>query len=329
MTLDQVKAIVRSWDKSDQSKLHLFLHELLEQQQQLQAIKEREELERLSMYEQLCGDEDTPTRSDVSALTATVKALTKALPAPNSLKDRLTWGSQVQQQREEDVANETPQTEAGAAVDVDDADVQACRIALNQAKNVLQQYQQTYISRRTLPEYRPCSSKEARFCCRLRFYRTDTTTPVEVVGLGAHKAEAEKNAALRACAFLYRNEHERFAALRLPPIAFATYNAQPTSAAQLKSRSGLTINNATSYLMHCQQTGAIKQLIRAEPSPVPGGGFVANTMVVVTAGDVHTFDSDGACGRKKEAQNKSDLAAAEWVLSNLHVPIPVSMASFA
>jgi len=191
------------------------------------------------------------------------------------------------------------------------------------AKNILQQYHQTYINPATTPRYIPSSSFTlGSFSADVHFLIEPGGTEKVITGIGRKTAEAEKNAALRACVYLEQNNPGKFKMLRLPANARLQSNGTVSSSSS-GSMYGLSALNAAGFLFYCRDTGVLSQVIRT-PSVSPGGGFIGKTQIVAS-GITHSSESS-MHGRKQDAQNSADLKAALWVVENLGVRVPSGMA---
>ena len=188
------------------------------------------------------------------------------------------------------------------------------------AKNIVQQYHQTFIDSTTTPKYEQ-AWEDPEFM-RLRYtagfasmlkLQLDSSHELKFCGTGSRKVEAEKDAALKACEYLEQTG-------RLEEML----GKGPSSKRPVQSSDGLTPENAAGYLMHCKNTFEVMNVERPDPMLCPGG-FVAETIVVTNNGR-KTFRNERPHSKKKEARNDADYQAALWVRRETGVNVPGAMA---
>ena len=314
MTTEQIKDLLSTLSREEMEELYAFLGKKLAQPPP-----------------PVPQPPTPPTTEPAEAATTKVEAA-EAVLAP------LPPGTGAMQ----DMFREDPYSAGGAECDqpAEATPPPAGGIALNQAKNVLQQYHQTYVSPLGVPQYELVDSHKGLFGFGWGYVAAVTVRaqigaePVVIKsGRHAKRIDAEKDAALRACAYLMEHEKERFGALKLPRAAFSSSSSSSSSSTSsvatrpgtCQPKYGLVTTNAPSYLMHCLQIRALDSVVREEPVLSSSGGFVGK-VVVVAAGMRHEFKNDTAFCRKKDAQLDADLKAAIWVRENIGVPVPNSMA---
>jgi len=205
-------------------------------------------------------------------------------------------------------------------VSVDDPDWDESLTDFNPdtAKNVLQQYYQTFVH----PSMTPTYIRGVGYST-VQFQISRDGPQVTIKGYGKRAIEEEKNAALRAIVYLEKN-NPRFRTLRLP--ANARIQKTNSGFGPAIGSSGLTELNSANFLFHCRDVGVLASVDR-KAKDVFGGGFSGCTTVVVSNGRVSQTFTSPMYGRKKDAQNAADLMAAEWVVNNLHVTVPSSYIS--
>jgi len=214
---------------------------------------------------------------------------------------------------------EKPKAKKSGGISVFDREWSASMTDFNPdtAKNVLQQYYQTFIHPSMTPTYiRHCGYSEVKF----QIERGGET--VSVKGYGKRAIEEEKNAALRAIVYLEQH-NPRFRTLRLPSNARLQRDDDMETTGS-SCVPGLSELNAATFLFHCRDIGVLAEVNRS-PKAHAGGGFCGYTVLVVSNGRSSPEFKTPMHGRKKDAQNAADLQAAEWVVQNLHVRVPPTM----
>lgn len=201
--------------------------------------------------------------------------------------------------------------------------LQTTRYTLDNAKNIVQQYHQTFINPKSTPEYRQAwedpDYKGSHYTCGfatvLQLQLDPDQRPLKFYGTGTKKVDAEKNAALKACEYLEQTG-------RLDEML---NKGSSSSKRPVQSSDGLTPENAAGYLMFCKNTFVINDVERPDAVAMPQGGFMAETVVIMPKGK-QTFRTDRPRNKKKEARNEADYQAALWVRRTTGVSVPGNMA---
>ena len=163
-------------------------------------------------------------------------------PAPDKSKNLLSRVSEDPKRRKKSSPSDPESSDFDASTTTFNPDA---------AKNILQQYHQSFINPATTPVYTAATYPGS---AEVRFWIEAGGPEKRITGFGRNKAESEKNAALRACVFLEQNV-PGFKTLRLPGNARIERNSEGSalgaSRGGAESEYGLTPLNAANFLFHC------------------------------------------------------------------------------